>query len=240
MLLNISLQMAMCWASKPADHALSTSSGKALLGCRGKLHGFVMIGEDMTRCLAFLEMKNSTGLYPFLRLAMWSTMMQSTVPKDGISRILVKADADKLKDMKMREQVDEVEQLLADSWELLQSCGLDEAARVGAYGRLAVRLILKLTNKEKLGREPAGFDSYQDIAKLFAAELQKNAKAASSSSATAPGQELKVHNLIEADAAQVALLKNSHMELGKLQLGRQHAVHIVYTGMHCMQGRSTT
>lgn len=178
-----------------------------------------MIGEDMMRCLAFMEMKNSMGLYPFLRLGMWATMMSSSVQKDGISRILVKADADKLKDVKMRGQVDEVEQLLADSWELLQSCGLEESARVGAYGRLAVRLILKLTGKEKLGKEPAGFDTFQDIAKLFAAELQKTGKAKAASSSSDPASDMKVHNLIEADAAQVALLKNHHMEVGKLQLG---------------------
>ena len=171
------------------------------------------------RCLAFMEMKNSTGLYPFLRLGMWATMMSSSAQKDGISRILVKADADKLKDVKMRGQVDEVEQLLADSWELLQSCGLEESARVGAYGRLAVRLILKLTGKEKLGKEPAGFENFQDIAKLFAAELQKTAKVKAASSSSDTASDMKVHNLIETDAAQVALLKNNHMEVGKLPLG---------------------
>lgn len=29
-----------------------------------------MIGEDMMKCIAFLEMKESNGLYPFIRMGM--------------------------------------------------------------------------------------------------------------------------------------------------------------------------
>ena len=36
----------------------------------GKAYGTVMIGEEMVKCIAFLEMKHSNGVYAFLRLAL--------------------------------------------------------------------------------------------------------------------------------------------------------------------------
>lgn len=75
-----------------------------------------------------------------------------------------------------------------------------------------------MVGKEKLGREPGGHPDIPAIAKLYGQELASGfLKQPEKTEAAEP--ELKVHNLLEADASQVALLKNTHMKLGCMCLG---------------------
>eukprot|EP00435_Cladocopium_sp_Y103_P045461 s1274_g13.t1 len=94
--------------------------------------------------------------------------------------------------------------------------------KVACYGRLCVRSTLHLTGKEKMGREPKGFESLSTIAKLFIEELDKvkgPMATGSAASATEDDEGLKVEDLVGASPAQVALLKNEHMKIGSLSLG---------------------
>ena len=60
----------------------------------------------------------------------------------------------------------------------------------------------------------------QAIATLFAEELSKRMHTETNQTQD-ESQELQIHNLLEAKPNQVALLKNSHMTIGDLQLGRK-------------------
>ena len=108
--------------------------------------------------------------------------------------------------------------MLKDAWALKTSSPAGENLQVASYGRLCVRCILRKLQKEKLGREPTGFPDLDEIAKLFANDLQSTSARSASSQANQP-EGLKVENLIEATSAKIALLQNEHLELGHLQLG---------------------
>ena len=110
-------------------------------------------------------------------------------------------------------------QVLKDAWALKANSPVAENLQVASFGRLCVRCILHILQKEKLGREPKGFLDLEEIAKLFAIDLAAIGARASSSKASQQ-EGLKVENLLEAPPAKVALLQNDHMELGHLHLGQ--------------------
>ena len=121
--------------------------------------------------------------------------------------------------------------VLFDSWQLKQASTASHNVQVAAFGRLCVRCILHLTDKAKMGKEPKGFTDFHEIAQLFAQELQKGKveKIQASDSGKA-ASSLTVENTIGASAAQVALLQNSHLQIGKLQLGKHFSIHMFLLG----------
>ena len=119
-------------------------------------------------------------------------------------------------------QLQTARQLLADSWQLMEKSPVEEATKIFCFGRLAVRCTLHLVNKEKMGNEPKGHENMQAIATLFAEELSRRMHTETNQTQDESQEsELQIHNLLEAKPNQVALLKNNHMTIGDLQLGRK-------------------
>ena len=104
--------------------------------------------------------------------------------------------------------------LLSKSWELQSKSTATEANRFGAFGRLCVRTVLHVLNKEKVGREPKGFENLNAIGELFAKELMSHAPDALSMTSTDDSQQ-SVKDVLTASAQELALLQNQHMQIGE-------------------------
>ena len=77
-----------------------------------------------------------------------------------------------------------------------------------------MRTVLHVLNKEKVGREPKGFENLQAIGELFAKELMGHAADAASVSATEDSQQ-SVRDVLTASPQELALLQNQHMQIGE-------------------------
>ncbi|CAL1153508.1 unnamed protein product [Cladocopium goreaui] len=181
-----------------------------------KTYGSLLLGEEMMKSIAYMEFKGSTSLYPFLRTALWASMMCSNRSSDGYSKLLNKSDCEKLKNAAFKAQVDMAEQALADGWEVIQKSTAEQATKLAAFGRLCTRLTLHVLKKEKHGREPAGHESINAICTLFAADLAGGAKPSVRKEEAKPTVELEVKNVLASTPAELALLQNPHMKQGQL------------------------
>ena len=104
--------------------------------------------------------------------------------------------------------------LLSKSWSLQLNSTATEANRFGAFGRLCVRTVLHVLNKQKVGRGPKGFENLQAIGELFAKELMGHAADAASVRATEDSQQ-SVRDVLTASPQELALLQNQHMQIGE-------------------------
>ncbi|CAL1159306.1 unnamed protein product, partial [Cladocopium goreaui] len=181
-----------------------------------KTYGSLLLGEEVMKSIAYMEFKGSTSLYPFLRTALWASMMCSNRSSDGYSKLLNKSDCEKLKNAAFKAQVDMAEQALADGWEVIQKSTAEQATKLAAFGRLCTRLTLHVLKKEKHGREPAGHESISAICILFAADLAGGAKPSVRKEEAKPTVELEVKNVLASTPAELALLQNPHVKQGQL------------------------
>ena len=102
---------------------------------------------------------------------------------------------------------------------MLQASGKNDSVKVACFGRLAVRCIYHILGKEKLSKEPKGHADIAAIVNLSGRELQGVEVEPPEPAEASPSQhEMKVHNLLDADPSQVALVKNPHMVLGEQRL----------------------
>jgi hypothetical protein len=173
----------------------------------------LLLGQEFMSTLAHLDFKHPTNVFPFLRAAVWATMLTSSKATDGFAKVLVKGDLEKLKGQSMAKSVLEAEGMLQDAWEVIQSRMSQDAKAEShlhkCYGLLCIRTVLFLTGKQKLSREPSKkFEDIQQILENFTSELQG-----------VPAQEIQntksesVADVVNAAPSAVALLQNSHMRL---------------------------
>ena len=167
----------------------------------------LMIGEELTHQLAHYNFKVEGNPLIMTRIALLHTILSSTKTTDGYSKIIVKADFDRMKGA-LKAQLVEVEKLLKDAWDTVCSSSSNKWACV-ASGRFNVRMILLLLGKH---------DSFHDLVALFAEELAGNF-ASKPSAAASTSSSSKIENLLEASAADVAQIQHSHIKLGCKQLG---------------------
>ena len=119
-----------------------------------------------------MDFRNSQTTFPFIRCAMCSAQMTSpkTFVKDGVSRLLVKGDFDKLKSKMVIGKTLQAESLLQEAWRLSQTHGMHLDKLALPYGRFMIRMALFLVGKQsKLGHEV--FDDMDAINAAFASEL---------------------------------------------------------------------
>ena len=79
-----------------------------------------MLGEEFCSAVAYTDWKLSGTTLPFLRVALCA--VQITAPqaqvRNSISRMISKADIDKLKTKKISDDVQTAEALMASAWEV--------------------------------------------------------------------------------------------------------------------------
>ena len=170
--------------------------------------------------LAYAEWKLPTTTLPFLRVALCAA--QVTAPKqlvkDGLSRMVNKADFDKLKQKKLLLEVEQVEKIMEAAWVAVEDSGLPMEKKAMAFGKFQVRLVLFLLGKQLKGREGIEYGSITEINKMFKDDLllagQTVSTSASAAGSAAPPEAVK--SLADAsDAKAIALAANKHIVLGK-------------------------
>lgn len=109
--------------------------------------------------LSHYDFKVVNNPLPFCRAAPLCTMLTSKKHQDGLQRLLVKSDLDRMKGA-----------LLKDGWVACQGESLKRADKVASFGKLCVRLILHLLGKEKHSRDKA-FESFEMIVQEFTYDL---------------------------------------------------------------------
>lgn len=146
---------------------------------------------------------------------MWCTMCSTDRVQDGFSKILTKADIEKVRGHSQQATLLEVEATLKDGWHGIQGHPVQHATK--CYGRLCVRAILFLTNKQKFARDGHEFLSVPDIAQAFKQEMA-NPEPNASSKATSTEKERIVTDVAKASPSQVALIQHQHLKLGSMCL----------------------
>eukprot|EP00438_Fugacium_kawagutii_P035757 Skav229351 [mRNA] locus=scaffold2596:517304:519570:- [translate_table: standard] len=120
----------------------------------GKLYGVnSIIAEEVMEHLTALDWEDSEKSFVWVRAGCVAANCTSTKAVDGISRLLVKADLDKLKHLSRREDIKKAEKLCSLAWETLSKAQLRKN-KIGltVLGRLLVRIVLVLTSPEKVGK----------------------------------------------------------------------------------------
>ena len=173
----------------------------------------LLIGEEIMHYLAHFDFKVEGKPLIMTRIALLHAILSSTKTSDGYSKLVVKADFDKMKGS-LNKKVIEVEGLLKTAWATCCSATQQEHVCV-AYGRLNVRLILLLLSKQKFTRDKFEMESFTEIVALFSEELQGNFK---SNIPKAQGQSPggKIEDLVGASAAQVAQFQHHHIKIGSM------------------------
>ena len=123
--------------------------------------------------MAYLEFKERTTSFPFLRNSLLAVNLSATRVIDGIGRCLTKADCEKLKQASLRPQALKAEELLSQSWDLLQKQTWHSTPEAyNLMGRLMVRVGLHLCKKEtKGGRDTTQYENLGEIASEFSTEM---------------------------------------------------------------------
>lgn len=124
---------------------------------------------------------------------------------DGVAKLLVKADMDKLKAPKLKDAVDVAENLLRVSFEEAEANQASLAPKLKwmVCARMFIRTALWLCNKEDKGRESKRFGSMQAIHEAFQKEIKGNTMADPMASSDSKGESLKVMTLAESNNAAV-------------------------------------
>ena len=153
----------------------------------------VALGQEFTEFLAFSDFKQSTTKHPFLRCALCCTQMTASREhsRDGVARLIVKNDFDRLKAKGAASSVLEAEKLLSEGWTLAQNHGLPLDKLALPYGRFMIRMCLYLLKKQSKAHDGTMFESMGDINVSYGEELMsmKTKGVLPSASSTKDGDE---------------------------------------------------
>ena len=163
-------------------------------------------GENVTLGADFLTVVVDTVfdiIKPFgmLRAALVITNSTATMIRDGISRLIEPHDVSKLASKTNRPLIVDCEDILFRAWAtsraMIKSSTLSAERVDAAFGKLAVRLMLHLTKKEKAGYEGVKYTSLKDIEKKFISDMDPEAVPTAVEAAPAAGAiEQKVKNVM--------------------------------------------
>lgn len=176
----------------------------------------LLVGQDSMALLSFYDFKVEGNALLFSRLALLSAMLTSKKHSDGYQKLVFKNDFDKMA-RSLKEKTVQMEKVLRDAWVKVQDENIPAETKNMAYGRLAVRCVLYLLGKQKLGRDTLQFESMEEITTAYCNELQ--GKEDDDAPAPSSSQGPQVKDLIQATSAEVALIQHSHLKINEQYLG---------------------
>ena len=183
--------------------------------------------------LSYFDFKIPGSQLPMTRAALLCTILTSKKHSDGISKLVVKADLDKMKGT-LKDKTAALEQLLTDGWKQVQVSPVSNNIKALAWGKFAVRMILHLLSKEKHSREKP-FESVQQMVKQFQVDLSgtQSTGGVSSPNQTAGGasnvtQDPQVHDLLTASKTELAFLEHKHLQIGYAYSCKDHGDKVFY------------
>ena len=136
-----------------------------------QFHCNVNLGETFWYTISQTMFYDQTKQFPLLRVAFALTNLTSDKVEDGISRLLVKTDFTRLATKAAAAEADETEQILQDGLDIVDKVSSRDMA-MQALGQFFVRVVLKVTKKEKMARDPTQ-RSMDEIKAMFLNDLSK-------------------------------------------------------------------
>lgn len=166
--------------------------------------------------LAYHDFRVQGDQMLFTRLALLTTMLTSTKVSDGVSKLIVKSDFDKMT-RSLHKQTVQMEAILKEAWKQ-DDTHVGPQKKAMAFGKLSVRMCLLLLGKQKFGRDPL-VETFEEITQLYAEELVGKKPEVLLTSSSKGKKSEPVRDLLNASSQEVALLQNSHLHLGGKYLG---------------------
>lgn len=203
-------KLAACWLEVLIETCTPCIQGKQYGGSN-------MLGEEFCSAVAYTDWKLSGTTLPFLRVALCA--VQITAPqqqvRNSISKMISKADIDKLKTKKICTDVQTAEALMASAWEATETTGVPLEQFALACGKMQIRLILHLLGKEMKGREQVQYDSMTDIKDKFEADMLQTSHSGKKD-AKSTAEPASVKSLADAsNPRSIALDVHQHIKIGK-------------------------
>ena len=183
----------------------------------------IAVGEEVFKAIAFWEVNEPSNQFPLIRAGCLACQLTSPKVTDGVAKLITKSDLDKLKSPSLRPQLLKAEHLLNDAWQIIQDSQGHDDDVIPAFGRMLIRTILHLCKKEKMGREPKGHRSLEDICKLFAEEARGSKPAGEIAASSKEDEEKPLDLLSGLTLGHQALLQNKQLQEDGKCLGRTHA-----------------
>ena len=116
-----------------------------------------MIGEEAMCSVTYLDFKDTTTTFPWLRASLLCANLSLPRIVDGVAKLLLKSDIDKVK---AKPESLQVENAIVANWQLLQQTGKAKAPEgLPCMARAMIRLALHLCKKESKGRDTKVFSS---------------------------------------------------------------------------------
>ena len=134
-------------------------------------HCHVNLGENFWQALSQVTFHDTTKRFPLIRVAFALTNLTSDKVEDGISRLLQKQDLVRLSTKGSADEAWRLEQMLQDGLDIADKVSSREAA-LQIIGQFFVRISLKATKKERLGRDTT-VRSIAEIQALFLEDMGK-------------------------------------------------------------------
>lgn len=132
----------------------------------------MMLGEELFTAIVKTDFGKESS-FPMVRCCFMAAALSSAKQRDGISRLLVRSDIDKMKSAANKENLLPTEKMATLLLEDLQKSpkGLLHKDHVKLLGRFLIRTALWLCRKEGKGREAKVFGSLSEIHSAYQSEL---------------------------------------------------------------------
>ena len=125
----------------------------------------VTLGETFWKALTYTEFFDKTSQFPLVRSSVLLANLTTDKIEDGVARLLHKSDVVKVASKSMAKEVNQAEQALQESLQIVSVASTIEK-QLKPLGLFFVRYGLKLTKREKQGREGVTY-SIQQIKETF-------------------------------------------------------------------------
>ncbi len=153
----------------------------------------VMLGQELTKAIATLEIPKSLEELPMCRIAFLATQLTSTGSKikDGVGRLLSVTDVNSCKSKDNLIKFKAAEQVLMTAWNDIYVnktiCSeLSDSQRAALFGMLCLRVILHVLKKQRWGADTTEYTGLEAIRQAFDAEAAKAGGATPAAASPAP------------------------------------------------------
>ena len=156
------------------------------------LSSSVKLGEDFWTAITKVDFRSKTSTYPMIRTALicCNCSSPSGTIVDGVSKLILRGDVEKLKSPSLRASLDRSENLLRTAFDIFQRADptFVDKENLKLLARFFIRAGLWLCKKSGKGTETRTFESLDEIHEAFKEEAKGKAVAGPASSSS--GQEV--------------------------------------------------
>ena len=131
----------------------------------------ICIGEEMFSQVAYMDFKQKSTTFPWLRASILSCQLSAPKCQDGIGKCLGRHEVDKLKSNQNKTMVLEAENFLTNHWDQLSAMADGKGHGPEGLSIMGRCIALHLTKKESKGRDTTVFQDLAEISAKFQEEV---------------------------------------------------------------------